>query len=1015
MPKWTKEQSLAINKEGSNIIVSAGAGSGKTAVLTQRVITKLEKGISIDSLLVLTFTNAAASEMKDRIRKAIIKKGLIKQLDLLDSAYITTFDSYAQSIVRKYHYLLNIPSRVKVVDDTVIQIEVNRILDNIFEQRYSDIKFQNFIKSFCTKDDKKIKIIIKYYNEKLDLKTDKIEYLDNYIKRYYNEEHIDSLIDEYVNSAFIIKDNINELFNDIKGYLTDKQYDNLYSYLNKLLDSNTYDEIIHSFDNKKIQMRNLDEEAKLIYEKIKDTIKYLKKEYSLSLSDIRNNLLSTKDNVEVIISLIKELDTNLNIFKHKNNSYTFNDIAKMAIRIVKDNIDVQKEIKNHFNEIMVDEYQDTSDIQDEFISLIGNNNVYMVGDIKQSIYRFRNANPDIFRNRYNDYSNNTGGIKIDLLKNFRSRKEVLDDINSVFDLIMDDNIGSADYKVSHRMIAGNDIYNLKNDYKYNMDLLTYNYEDKEFTNAEIEAFIIAKDIKQKIKSNYQIIDKESNKLRNVNYGDFCIIMDRGTDFDTYSKVFEYFNIPSIVWNDEKLNNEDDILVLKNIVNLIIKVKEDTIDQEFKYYFTSVARSFLFNYSDNDILEIFVNNKFKEDIIYKKAYDISIKLDSITNNELLDLIINDFNIYEKSILKGDIESSNIRYDKFSKLFSSLSILGYTPYDLPDYFKSSSDLEIKYSLNSKVEGSVNIMNIHKSKGLEFSICYFSGLKKGFNDQDIKSNFLYDNKYGFIIPVNNNGIENTILKNLNTKKYYEEDISEKIRLFYVALTRTKEKMIIVSPELTSENEIKTIVDDNIRLNYRSLYDILNSINTILKTYKEKISIEDLNLTKDYNLSKKGIPNIFTNDKKIEINEIKIDNNLVKDSHFSKETNTIKTKEEIDNMNYGTYMHYLFEVTDFNNPKTDNKQILDFINKLDINNAKVYKEYEFMYEKDNTNYHGIIDLMLVYDDHIDIIDYKLKNIKDENYIKQLSGYKSYIENKLNKKTNTYLYSIIDKSLLEI
>ena len=146
MPNWTKDQELAINKDGSNIIVSAGAGSGKTAVLTQRVITKLEKGININNLLVLTFTNAAAAEMKDRIRKAIIKKGLTDQLDLLDSAYITTFDSYAQSIVRKYHYLLNIPSKVQIVHDTIIKIEINRIIDDIFENRYSSEKFKNLIK-----------------------------------------------------------------------------------------------------------------------------------------------------------------------------------------------------------------------------------------------------------------------------------------------------------------------------------------------------------------------------------------------------------------------------------------------------------------------------------------------------------------------------------------------------------------------------------------------------------------------------------------------------------------------------------------------------------------------------------------------------------------------------------------------------------------------------------------------------------------------------------------------------
>lgn len=331
MPKWTKEQELAINKEGSNIIVSAGAGSGKTAVLTQRVITKLEKGININNLLVLTFTNAAAAEMKDRIRKAIIKKGLTDQLDLIDSSYITTFDSYAQSIVRKYHYLLNIPSKVKIVDDTVILIEINRLLDEIFENKYSDKKFQNLIKTFCTKDDKKIKNVVMLLIDKLDLKTDKMEYLDNYIDNYYSNEFIDNVINEYVDSIFEIKNTISNLFEDIKGYLNDKQYDNLYSYLDKLLNANTYDEIRHSFDNKSVRMVGLDEEAKPIYKKIGDNITYLKKEYTNSIEEIKKNLLSTKDNVEVLISLVKELDDKLNKFKLENNSYTFNDIDRKSV------------------------------------------------------------------------------------------------------------------------------------------------------------------------------------------------------------------------------------------------------------------------------------------------------------------------------------------------------------------------------------------------------------------------------------------------------------------------------------------------------------------------------------------------------------------------------------------------------------------------------------------------------------------------------------------------------------
>ena len=724
----------------------------------------------------------------------------------------------------------------------------------------------------------------------------------------------------------------------------------------------------------------------------------------------------TKDNIEVIISIVKELDRRLTEFKYKNNSFTFTDIAKMAIKVVKENKDVQDELKNYFVEIMVDEYQDTSDLQEEFLSLISNSNLYMVGDIKQSIYRFRHANPSIFKDKYNRYSNNDGGMKIDLLKNFRSRGEVLDNINTIFDLIMDDNIGNADYKVSHRMVPGNSMYDVKYTTDYNMDILTYDRSDdyKKYNVAEIEAFIIADDIKNKVDSGYQVIDKETKKLRNVNYGDFSIIMDRGSSFETYSKIFEYKGIPTVIWSDEKLNVEDDIAILKNIINLIIEVKLGKYGQEFKYYFTSVARSYLFGYDDNKILDIFVNDKFKEDDIYKLCLSISSELDGITNNELLDMIIDKFNLYSKTILKGNIDACMIRYDIFSKLFSSLSNLGYTPYDLPEYFKNSADLDIKYSLNSKVSGSVNIMNIHKSKGLEFSICYYAGLSSKFNEQDIKNKFLFDDKYGIIIPFNKNGIDSTILKNLSIERYRKEDISEKIRLFYVALTRAKEHMIIVSPVFKNEIEYKDIVDDDVRLNYKSIYDMLDSVNYNLKEYIKDIDLDSMGITDAYKLGKDGIlPDIFTSDKEIKHLSIDIPNEEIENAHFSKNSHKLYTKEEISNMEYGTYMHYLFETTDFKH--SDNEYVNKFINQIDLNYINIYKEYEFIYDDDVAEYHGVIDLMLEYQDHIDIYDYKLKNVSDEAYLKQLSGYKKYIENKTKKPVNTYLYSIFDTKIRKI
>ena len=159
MPSWTKEQQDAINKDGTNIIVSAGAGSGKTAVLTQRVITKLSKGINIDELLILTFTNLAAREMKDRIKKALLSIDDKKNLEKIDSSYITTFDSYALSIVKKYHYLLNINKSISIVDSNIIRIKEREIIDEIFENLYKNKneKFLKLINDFCTKDDSEIK------------------------------------------------------------------------------------------------------------------------------------------------------------------------------------------------------------------------------------------------------------------------------------------------------------------------------------------------------------------------------------------------------------------------------------------------------------------------------------------------------------------------------------------------------------------------------------------------------------------------------------------------------------------------------------------------------------------------------------------------------------------------------------------------------------------------------------------------------------------------------------------
>ena len=1035
MPSWTKEQLEAINEEGKNIIVSAGAGSGKTAVLSERVIRKLEK-TDINKLLILTFTKEAANEMKERIRKKIKKnESLKKQLDLIDSAYITTFDSYALSLVKKYYYLLNISPNIGIIDASIINIKKEKYLDEIFDKLYEEKNtlFEKLIKDFCIKDDKEIKRYIIDLNNKLDLKLNKEDYINNYIENYFKEETINKNIEKYIN---LIKEKIKEINNllyDIQILVEGKYYEKLIEVLNPLLNSSTYIEFKNNSIIKLPQLpRGSEEELKEKKEELKNIIDYIK-ELTIEESEIKlkENILKTKDYIEIILYIIKELNKKIYKFKEKSEMYEFNDIAKMSIKVLEENENIRLELKNYYNEIMVDEYQDTNDIQEKFISLIENNNVYMVGDIKQSIYRFRNANPNIFRNKYNNYEKLNGGIKIDLLKNFRSRLEVLDDINLIFNLVMDDKIGGAEYKETHQMIFGNTSYieEGKIEEKHNFEILNYKYEDKTYTKEEIEIFTIATDIKNKIENHYKVFDKDNMIVRDIEYKDFCIIMDRNTEFPKYKKIFEYMQIPLTLYQDEVLTLEHDILVLKNIMNFIIKINKKEYDTNFKYYFTSIARSYLFRLSDEEIFNIFKEKNFYNNEIFKISKAISDNLENLTNEEFITEIVNKFNIIEKGITTGNIEASMIRIEYLLNLSKNLTELGYTPYELADYIKEMVEgkNEIKYSLNTSAGNNVKIMNIHKSKGLEFHICYYSGLHKAFNISDLKQLFTIDNELGIIAPYIENTPKETIYKYLLKDKYMKEEIAEKIRLFYVAMTRCKEKMILVTSLTDKEKDrVNNLVEDNIRLKYKSFLDILNSIKENIKEYIVDIDLDKQNLTKEYNEIKENNYEklLQKNNIKLDKRKIEIDSKIEEEKHFSKTINKLITKEEYKNMKFGTNIHYLLELIDFKNPDLkdiDNfykEKINNFLNQdllKNIKDANIYKEYEFISENDNETYHGIIDLMLEYSDHIDIIDYKLKNIEDKAYQEQLKGYKDYIEKTTNKKTNIYLYSIIDNLIKNI
>ena len=1018
MPVWTKEQNDAIYKSGTNIIVSAGAGSGKTAVLSERVIDKLKQGIHINELLILTFTKAAASEMKERIRKKIKKENLVQELDMIDAAYITTFDSFALSIVKKYHYLINVSKDVNIIEESVVKIKKEEFLDEIFEEKYrNDNDFKKLISDFCVKDDKEIRNQILNISDKLDMLIDKIDYLKNYQFSDINKDINSYLI--YIKKQVL---SLEDIITELSDYIDSEYLNKLYESINPLLSSVTYDEIKINSNLKLPPLpRGSLDETKKIKDKLNKKIKSINDLCSYeNIDNIKDTILKTKDYVKVIIDIILKLTKKINYYKYQNDLYEFTDIALLAIKIVKEHPHIALELKNSFKEIMIDEYQDTNYLQEEFIKYISSNNVYMVGDIKQSIYRFRNANPNIFKNKYDSYSKEIGGIKIDLNKNFRSRKEVLDDINLIFNLIMNDDIGGADYLKTHQMVFGNNAYINEGATKqdYDLEILEYENNNNNFSKDEVECFLIANDIKNKIDNNYQVFDKDELVLRKARYSDFVILLDRSANFDLFKKIFEYHQIPLNILKEEKMNNDQDIYVLNNLIKFVIKVNNKEYDSDFRYLFISIMRSFIYNEKDDVIFKYFLNKNYYDSDLFKKAKEISIDFSpSYVINEILEK----FSFYEKLITIGNIEASLIKVDQIIDMANNL-----TDYDIILFSNHLDKMirenyQMKYQINNDLGDAVKIMTIHKSKGLEYHICYFANMYKSFNIRELNEKFLYSNKYGIVTPYFDEGIGNTIYKTLIKEDYIKEEISEKIRLFYVALTRAKEKMIMVIPysEINSFNK-ELVLKNDIKEQYRSFLDIINSIKNRLEKYLIKVDV--LNLTKDYNLIKENNYDIFELEK-LNVENIIVENEEIKESNFSKKINEVITKDKKKLLKFGTEFHELLENLDFNKEiNLENKFYQEKINnflKSDIlknyQDAKIFKEYEFMYIKDDIKYHGIIDLMLEYDDHIDIIDYKLKNIDDKKYVEQLTGYKNFIESKSNKKVNLYLYSIIDSKFLTI
>lgn len=904
MPEWTKEQKRAIEEKGNNILVAAAAGSGKTTVLVERVIQKIIKDrIDIDRLLIVTFTNAAASEMRERILNALYKEidknptdmHLQKQVVLLNKANICTIDAFCLDIIKSNFFEIGISSNFRIADNIELELLKQEAMEDLFEKLYleGDKKFEKLIDIYAGyKGDEDLKEIIFKIYDNIQSNPFQYEWLDEKIeafnvKEYINEDfskskwgkvlienYRDEIIDE-INSLKVIK-------NKLQNYIELEKY---YNVINNDIDCltdvknslNNWDEAYNASNSfkfktwpidKKVTM-DLKDEAKSARDIIKEKYnKITKKTFIYNSKEAYEDIYEMYDILRNLGDLVVKFSKYFEEKKVEKNIMDFGDIEHNALKILikKDEngnyipSEIADKLREKFEEIAIDEYQDSNLIQEYILTSISKgNNIFMVGDVKQSIYRFRQARPELFLEKYETYSNNIlenkdddiKGVKIQLFKNFRSRKSVIDLTNLLFDNIMSKKLGDIEYteqeylnfaanfesqeeNINFKDKAELHIINLKTLEKEDESIYTDDTdededkleENRKLEKPEIEAKYVANEIKRIIDSKYKIYDKNTG-YRNIQYKDIVILL-RATNGISNIYEKELYNLGIPVYSD---TGEDylETLEIQRIISLL-----KVIDNPYQDIpLLTVLRSPIFDFSDEELTKIRLVNR--ESYFYKSIEEAlkSNSLEDITKNKIKNLINNiekwreeerylklneliwkiyidtGYYSYVGLTKNGEIKQANLKllFEK-AKDYEKISFKGlfnFIKY-LEKIRKSNADMNSAKIIGEN-ENVVRIMSIHKSKGLEFPIVFLCRSDKNINMRSLNENILLDQDLGLgpkYINYERKIEYNTAAREAIRLKSKLESISEEMRILYVALTRAKEKLIIVGIKNDYEKDL-------------------------------------------------------------------------------------------------------------------------------------------------------------------------------------------------------------------
>ena len=840
-------------------------------MLVERIINKvIEENVDIDKILVVTFTNAAASEMRERILDAIYKKleenpddvKLQRQLTLLNKASICTIHSFCLDVIRNNFYEIDASANFRIGDTAEVEMLKNDALEEIFEQKYmeNDSGFIKLIETYTDyRGDEKLQELIlgiykyiqsnpfpeKWLNQKVeDFNIETSKDFSNTIWGKVIIENIKSQIETMILKLENIKNNTLKYIELEKFSMTlEEDIQNL-----KSIKFDTWDLLYETMNSviwskwpvdKKVTI-DLKNEAKEIRDKIKKdfsniVIKYKSEEANEDILDMYYILNELR-------KLILDFSNKYVELKKEKNIIDFNDIEHLALKILvneeEKSTDVAKKYQDKFEEILIDEYQDSNLVQEKILTSISRgNNIFMVGDVKQSIYKFRQARPELFLDKYNTYSlrdglsKNSPGLKIQLFKNFRSRENILDVTNLVFENIMSEKLGNVEYKEEEYLnyganypieetikdlseIAEINIIDLKEEEEENEYEEENNEESLEhIENSVLEAKFVANKIKNLVNSDYQVFDKKVG-YRKIQPKDICVLL-RATSVlaPIYEKEIAELDLP--VFSDSS-NTYLESMEVETVMSLLKIIDNPLQDIPL----VTALRSNIFGFTDNDLIEIRLCDKkclFYEAMLKARLSvgnelrkKINNAIDKINKwkseekyiplNELIWKIYLEtgFLNYVTLLPNGNLRQANLKmlfekakeYEKasFKGLFNFINFI--------DKVKTGSGDLSSAKIIGENDNVIRIMSIHKSKGLEFPVVFLSSTGKKFNMRDLNSPILVHQDIGLgpqYIDSERKIEYSTLAKEAIRIVSKKETISEEMRVLYVALTRAKEKLVI------------------------------------------------------------------------------------------------------------------------------------------------------------------------------------------------------------------------------